>query len=41
MSIALVDVDVLVALFDPGHRDHEAAHQWFGCFATPRASATR
>ena len=27
--IALLDVDVLVALFDPAHLHHEAAHQWF------------
>jgi toxin-antitoxin system PIN domain toxin len=30
MSIALLDVNVLVALFDPSHPQHEAAHQWFG-----------
>jgi toxin-antitoxin system PIN domain toxin len=28
--IALLDVDVLVALFDPAHLHHESAHQWFG-----------
>jgi toxin-antitoxin system PIN domain toxin len=28
--IALLDVDVLVALFDPAHLHHEAAHEWFG-----------
>jgi toxin-antitoxin system PIN domain toxin len=28
--IALLDVDVLVALFDPAHLHHEAAHAWFG-----------
>jgi len=28
--IALLDVNVLVALFDPGHLYHEAAHVWFG-----------
>lgn len=27
--IALLDVNVLVALFDPSHCHHEAAHQWF------------
>jgi toxin-antitoxin system PIN domain toxin len=27
--IALLDVDVLVALFDPSHVHHEAAHTWF------------
>jgi hypothetical protein len=30
MSIALLDVNVFVALFDPAHRDHEGAHRWFG-----------
>lgn len=29
MSIALLDVNVLVALFDPAHVHHESAHQWF------------
>ncbi|HSU89886.1 MAG TPA: TA system VapC family ribonuclease toxin [Sporolactobacillaceae bacterium] len=28
--IALLDVNVLVALFDPAHIHHEAAHNWFG-----------
>lgn len=28
--IALLDVNVLVALFDPAHVHHEPAHQWFG-----------
>jgi len=28
--IALLDVDVLVALFDPAHLHHEQAHTWFG-----------
>ncbi|MGH7897216.1 MAG: TA system VapC family ribonuclease toxin [Candidatus Binatia bacterium] len=27
--IALLDVNVLIALFDPGHVHHHAAHQWF------------
>lgn len=27
--IALLDVDVLVALFDPAHVHHEVAHAWF------------
>ena len=27
--IHLLDVNVLVALFDPGHIHHEAAHAWF------------
>ena len=30
MSIALLDVNVLVALFDPAHVNHEDAHRWFG-----------
>jgi toxin-antitoxin system PIN domain toxin len=29
MRIALLDVNVLVALFDPAHLNHEDAHQWF------------
>jgi toxin-antitoxin system PIN domain toxin len=27
---ALLDVNVLVALFDPAHPNHEDAHLWFG-----------
>jgi uncharacterized protein len=27
---ALLDVNMLVALFDPMHIHHEAAHEWFG-----------
>ena len=27
---ALLDVNVLVALFDPAHPNHENAHNWFG-----------
>jgi toxin-antitoxin system PIN domain toxin len=30
VSVALLDVNVLVALFDPAHVDHEDAHRWFG-----------
>jgi len=30
MSSALLDVNVLVALFDPAHPNHEDAHRWFG-----------
>ena len=30
MKTALLDVNVLVALFDPAHPNHEEAHQWFG-----------
>ena len=29
MSIALLDVNVLVALHDPSHPNHEDAHRWF------------
>ncbi len=29
MSKALLDVNVLVALFDPAHPNHEDAHHWF------------
>jgi uncharacterized protein len=28
--VALLDVNVLVALFDPDHVHHEASHAWFG-----------
>lgn len=28
-SVHLLDVNVLVALFDPAHIHHEAAHDWF------------
>jgi toxin-antitoxin system PIN domain toxin len=30
MSIALLDVNFLIALFDPMHIHHENAHRWFG-----------
>ncbi len=30
MSIALLDVNVLIALFDPGHINYEEAHHWLG-----------
>ena len=30
MSIALLDVNVLIALIDPAHVHHEFAQQWFG-----------
>lgn len=29
MSVSLLDVNVLIALFDPSHVNHEAAHRWF------------
>lgn len=25
----LLDINVLIALIDPAHVDHEAAHRWF------------
>lgn len=34
--IALLDVNVLVALFDPAHVHHEAAHAWFAANRTNR-----
>lgn len=30
MSRFLLDVNVLIALVDPAHVQHEAVHQWFG-----------
>lgn len=33
---ALLDVNVLVALLDPLHTQHEAAHRWFGAFGQRR-----
>lgn len=30
MTAALLDVNVLVALFDPAHPNHDEAHAWFG-----------
>jgi toxin-antitoxin system PIN domain toxin len=30
VSAALLDVNVLVALFDPAHLNHDEAHDWFG-----------
>ena len=30
MSISLLDVNVLVALLDPAHQNHDDAHDWFG-----------
>jgi toxin-antitoxin system PIN domain toxin len=30
VSAALLDVNVLVSLFDPAHPNHEDAHRWFG-----------
>ena len=32
---ALLDVNVLVALFDPDHVHHDLAHDWFGDNGTP------
>ena len=33
--VALLDVNVLVALFDPDHVHHEAAHDWFADAGRP------
>lgn len=30
MKTALLDVNVLIALIDPSHEFHDAAHDWFG-----------
>ena len=30
MSVALLDVNFLIALFDAAHPNHEEAHEWFG-----------
>jgi uncharacterized protein len=30
VSVHLLDVNVLVALFDPDHVQHDLAHEWFG-----------
>jgi hypothetical protein len=30
MSVGLLDVNVLIALLDPAHPNHEDAHAWFG-----------
>jgi toxin-antitoxin system PIN domain toxin len=32
MRAALLDLNVLVALFDPDHVHHDAAHKWFAAF---------
>ncbi len=29
MSVALLDVNVLIGLLDPAHLSHDEAHQWF------------
>lgn len=29
MTVCLLDVNVLVALFDPAHPNHQDAHRWF------------
>jgi len=34
--IALLDVNVLISLFDPAHVHHEAAHRWFAVSRTKR-----
>ncbi|MDP9055517.1 MAG: PIN domain-containing protein [Acidobacteriota bacterium] len=30
MRISLLDVNILIALLDPAHPNHEEAHEWFG-----------
>jgi len=30
MKLSLLDVNVLIALFDPAHPNHDEAHEWFG-----------
>src|SRR5437660_11102510 len=30
MNASLLDINVLVALFDPAHPNHDEAHDWFG-----------
>ena len=30
MTTFLLDVNVLIALVDPAHVQHDAAHDWFG-----------
>jgi hypothetical protein len=37
----LLDVNVIIALIDPTHVDHDAAHRWFadtGAAAPPQAA---
>ena len=34
MSVHVLDVNVLVALFDPDHVHHEVAHDWFAAHRT-------
>jgi toxin-antitoxin system PIN domain toxin len=36
MSAALLDVNVLVALFDPSHIHHERAHRWLAAHSRQR-----
>lgn len=31
MTTYLLDVNVLIALIDPAHSQHDAAHAWFAC----------
>lgn len=38
-TVHLLDVNVLIALFDPGHIHHDAAHHWFSSVGS-RAWAT-
>ena len=34
----LLDINVLIALLDEAHKDHEAAHQWFAAAGTSWAT---
>lgn len=33
MSVALLDANVLIALIDPEHQHHDAAHDWLAAHA--------
>lgn len=30
MTVFLLDINLLLALFDPGHEQHQLAHRWYG-----------
>jgi len=36
MTTYLLDVNVLIALLDPAHVNHDAAHRWFAEFRNPQ-----
>jgi len=40
MSVHLLDVNVLIALLDPAHVNHDQAHHWFGQHAKAHGWAT-